>query len=234
MRPGTETSSTVHATWMFRLPTVGSRGSTTEQRACGLNPTHQRRSSKAQGFGNASVEERRRFSSPRWRPAARGRPPGLEMKTRRRYHRKKHTAPLRRGGARDLYVLEIRPKIARAIQLVSTLNVLRPDEEFRASGPSRHRLEFRDQPNEVRESSAVIVGQEQVRNSSARSARASSRINRARVFPGFEGRFGFATVHVCYDFANPSLRPSMTGRHALGGRDRPVQVVPRDVGWRHV
>ena len=70
-----------------------------------------------------------------------------------------------------------------------------------ASGPSRHPLEFRDQPNDVRESSASIVGPEQVQHQICAVGQRFFSNQRERVFPGFEGRFRFATEHVGHGFA---------------------------------
>jgi hypothetical protein len=115
------------------------------------------------------------------------------MKTPSGYNRKKHEVPLRRGAAQDLHVLEKRPKIAREVQLVSTLNYRAPDEEFLTSGPSRGHLEFRDQPDDFCESSAVIVSLEQIPHQICSVGQGFFSNQRERVFPGFEGRVSFAT-----------------------------------------
>ena len=185
---------------MFRWPTSWQpRLHVLEQRACGRNPTHQRRATKPHGFRNPFVEGRGRFSH----RAGQLRERVLcvsQMQTRRAHEHKKQNAPLRRSGAQHLHVFEKRPQVAREVQLVQTLKVPAPCEEVMVSGPSRQPFEFRDQPNEIREASALIVGPEQVVQQTCAVGQRFFSNHRERVFPGFEGRFRFATVHVGHRF----------------------------------
>jgi hypothetical protein len=85
--------------------------------------------------------------------------------------------------------------------LVSTVNESAPRDKFMPSGPSRHQLDFRDQPSDFLESSGSIIGQEQVPHQTGSLGQRLFRNQRARAFPGFEGRFGFRAEHVGCGFA---------------------------------